>query len=350
MVSAKEASSELDTQDSPRWHRRLFHLSIATLAYGFYPNLLGIFIVLIATARWFKRSCIDPLTRTSLFVVSVGMGVSTWMAMDRGEAVLQLTHFLPFFWLFITLPIVVRSPLFQSRIARDLVLTSIPINLVAIAEYAVKSNLVPSSFQGWGLLSGVIEQWRTAPHIGRAMVMFDHPNVLANYLAIIFGLGLGLILTASSKSSSSKSSSSKSSESSLPKSSISPWIWGATLLNLVGIFCSGSRNGILAVLLQVALGIVMVKLNRTLLLLGGISSIGFGLGAFFLGLGTRTIGITQVMDDPRVGIWAIAFDLIRARPWLGWGPGSFKFLYPERLINPEYDIVFHPHNLWLLLG
>jgi O-antigen ligase len=38
------------------------------------------------------------------------------------------------------------------------------------------------------------------------------------------------------------------------------------------------------------------------------------------------------------------------RPWLGWGLGNFKFLYPPRLIDPEYQDIFHPHNIWLLLG
>ena len=299
----------------------------------------------------FKRSCLDPLTRGSLALVTVGMLASTYTAMDRGEAALQLANFLPFFWLFATLPILLRSPLYQATLSRHLVLASIPINAIAIVEYAAKNNLLPSSFQSWT----IIAQWQAAPHIGRAMVMFDHPNVLANYSIIVFGLGLGLLrhrLTTAAAPPSSPAHPSASSGPSLSASWLVSMGWwgGATFFNLVGLFCSGSRNGILIALSQLLLFILVVKLNRLVLLIGGLSLAGLGIGIAFLGLGTRTIGITQVMDDPRVGVWKIAFDLIQSKPWLGWGPGSFKFLYPPRLVDPEYQTVFHPHNFWLLLG
>ncbi|MEB3231252.1 MAG: O-antigen ligase family protein, partial [Leptolyngbyaceae bacterium] len=109
-------------------------------------------------------------------------------------------------------------------------------------------------------------------------------------------------------------------------------------------------NGILVAIAQLVGLAFMVKWNRMVLLMGGLWVTGLGVAIVLLGLGQRSIGIAQVMDDPRIGVWKIAIDLIAERPWLGWGPGSFKFLYPARLIDPTYDSVFHTHNLWLLLG
>jgi O-antigen ligase len=51
-----------------------------------------------------------------------------------------------------------------------------------------------------------------------------------------------------------------------------------------------------------------------------------------------------------VRVWQIALELIGDRPWLGWGLGNYKILYPSFPHDPEYDVVFHPHNFWLLLG
>ncbi|MGK7890100.1 MAG: O-antigen ligase family protein [Leptolyngbyaceae cyanobacterium] len=320
--------------------QKLLRLSLATLPYGFYLNLVGILAVLGMMQRQGRYRCLDPLTRFCLIGISLGMVLSVLTAIDRGEAALQLSHFLPFFWLFAQLPVLVRSPDYQANLARDLVLSSVPINGIAIAEYAAKNSLLPPFFSQFGF----VQAWQAAPHIGRAMVMFDHPNTLANYLTICLGVGLGLIIQSLHQT--------KGRSHSLPPSPTPPplWLWFAVFFNLVGIFCSGSRNGILVAIAQLIGLAFMVKWNRIVLLIGGICGTGLAVAIALMGLGERTIGITQVMDDPRVGVWKIALDLITERPWLGWGPGSFKFLYPPRLVDPEYTTIFHTHNLWLLLG
>ncbi|MEM9219368.1 MAG: O-antigen ligase family protein [Cyanobacteria bacterium P01_F01_bin.150] len=333
------------------WLPKLFRFALATLPYGFYINLLVILIVAFIARRQLKQtygSCIDPLTRGSLIAVTIGMIISAIAAIDKGEAALQLANFLPFFWLFTILPFIVRSPLTQYKLARDWVLASLPINAVAIVEYLAKNNRLPSFCYDWGFM----QAWQEAPHIGRAMVMFDHPNVLANYAVLTFGLSLGLIFSqAVSQDSGQSISHGVAQEISRNIRKTPRWIWLIiAALNLVGLFCSGSRNGILVAFSQLLLLVLITKLNRTLILLGSLSIAAFGISIFTLGLGTRSLGILQIMDDPRLGVWKIALDLIRERPLLGWGPGSFKLLYPSRLIDPTYQIVFHPHNLWLLLS
>lgn len=320
------------------WFIRVFRISLVTLPYGFFVNLIAILGMVLVARHHLKRlgqSYVDPLTRWALITISLGMVVSAIAAIDRGEAALQLANFLPFFWLFTLLPFMVRSPFTQYTMARYWVLASMPIHGVAIAEYLAKTDRLPLFFHNWG----VVQAWRSAPHIGRAMVMFDHPNVFANYAILTFGLALGLMLWPSATG-----------ESPTTKKTYSMGIGMAAGLNLVGLFCSGSRNGILVAGTQFILLVLIVKLNRTLLWIGSFSLAALSLSIFKFGLGTRSIGILQVMDDPRVGVWKIALDLIGERPWLGWGPGSFKFLYPSRLIDPTYQEVFHTHNLWLLLS
>lgn len=58
----------------------------------------------------------------------------------------------------------------------------------------------------------------------------------------------------------------------------------------------------------------------------------------------------------RLPLWASALELWRARPWLGWGPGSFVLLAPDYLL-PSLQVALaasgqvaeDPHNLGLLL-
>ena len=333
----RHGTKALNRQET--WVNPFFRFSVATLPYGFYLNLLAILIVALMARQSLKRtygSCVDPLTRGALMAVSIGMVVSAIAAIDKGEAALQLANFLPFFWLFTILPFIVRSPLTQYKLARDWVLASIPINGVAIVEYWAKTDRLPAFCYSWD----IIQAWHSAPHIGRAMVMFDHPNVFANYIILTFGLSLGIILSQATAQATPQST----------ERTLAKWVWIGATLNLVGLFCSGSRNGILVACVQLFLLILITQLNRTLLLLGSLSFVALGISIFKFGLGTRSIGILHVMDDPRVGIWKIALDLISERPWLGWGPGSFKLLYPSHLIDPTYQTIFHTHNLWLLLS
>ena len=76
-----------------------------------------------------------------------------------------------------------------------------------------------------------------------------------------------------------------------------------------------------------------------------------GVGIAWLGIGGRSQWGNWT-DESRLVIWRIALDLMRERPWLGWGLGNYKFLYPSRIVglNLQETYVGHPHNLWLMWG
>jgi hypothetical protein len=319
----------------------LFRINLIALPYLFYPGLLGLFIILVGVTLTLRRWRLDAIALLNLVGISLLMLLSCVVAWNRGEAFLQLANFLPFFWLFALLPSLLNSVFRLEQLATDLVLATVPINLIAAAEYGLKSAWLPQSLQQWPL----VEWLRLAPHKGRAMVMFDHPNVMASYLVLIFGLGLGLTLKRLLHPD---------------ETAIDAWgkafpitdklIYGATYLNLVGLFATGSRNGLLVAITQLIVFGVFARTKRSVLIGGAVCLVGIVTGVIGLGLGDRPRAILNVADDPRIGIWKIAIDLIAQRPWLGWGLGNFKLLYPPRLIDPNYLDVFHTHNIWLLLA
>ncbi|MGF1512937.1 MAG: O-antigen ligase family protein [Elainellaceae cyanobacterium] len=314
-------------RDIPEFCRPLLRLSAIALPYSFYSLLgfLGLSLVLLYH-RGYRY--LDPLTRGTLAVAVGLLLLSCGAANDRPEALLQLANFLPFFLLFVGLPALLRQVDLVRGLQRDLLLASLPISLITLVEYALKSPYLPALLQqrSW------IEALRAAPHQGRPMVMFDHPNVLASYLVIVFGLGWGLLL--------------------------GQWVVrrsglgaaGALGLTLAAIACTGSRNGLAVAVLQSVIGLSLLRLPGLVKggILVGVSGAGFGLAA--LSLGASRWRLAALLEDPRVGLWKIALNLVSERPWLGWGLGSFKQLYPARLIDPEYLSVFHPHNIGLLLA
>ncbi|MBD2000660.1 O-antigen ligase family protein [Leptolyngbya sp. FACHB-541] len=178
------------------------------------------------------------------------------------------------------------------------------------------------------------------------MVMFEHPNALASYLVLILGLGLGLILLQSVQQRGVADRSRK-----LQRLYPPGWlVYAAVYLNLLGIFSSGSRNGMLIAISQLVVFSLFVKTNRTVLISGLLSLLAVVVAAALVGIGGRAVSLEGLTDDPRVGVWQIALELIRERPLLGWGLGNYKFLYPARIIDPVFDKIFHPHNFWLLLA
>lgn len=322
----------------------LFRISLIALPYLFYPSLLGLLVTLIGVlVVKAPRRSLDPLTQASLIGISILLVISSLLAKDPGEAFLQLSNFLPFFWLFAALPTLISTLTRLEQIATDLIIAAVPIHIVAAIEYVLKASWLPPELSQWSRVEAI----RAAPHRGRAMVMFDHPNALASYLVIIFGLGLGLTLKRLFCDSSQESKPSLL-WFHIPVSN--PLLYLATGSNLLGLFASGSRNGLLVAISQIIVFGLLAKAKRVILISGTVMVFGIIAGTAWLGLGHRPHAITNLADDPRIGIWKIALDLIRERPWFGWGLGNFKMLYPPRLIDPAYQDIFHPHNIWLLLG
>lgn len=340
-------------QKSKVW--QLFRLSFLTLPYLFYVSFVGLFAVMLIDRFRHGRIALDPLTRNSLVLIGGLLILSCGFAENRSEALLQLANFLPFFLFFSVLPYVLKGTERLGRLAIDMVIVAIPLSVSALGEYILKSSLIPRVVRRipW------VRSLRNAPHKGRAMVMFTHPNSLANYLVLILGLGLGLILYDASRSLD------RDREPQRYGTIRKVLLYVGTFSTLVGIFCSGSRNGLIVAIVQIILFCVCIQSNRKILFIGLLSGLGLVVGAVGLGLGRRSLDIMNWADDPRPRVWSIAWDLIKERPGWGWGLGNYKLefvprllaQYPSCLGERTYKVipsncadVSHPHNFWLLLG
>jgi O-antigen ligase len=341
---AELSLSEMPDERSLRPWQPLFRFSISSLPYLYYLSLTGLFAVLIALIAKFRRTALDPLTRNGLLIVSALLVLSSICADHKGEACLQLVHFLPFFLLFAFLPYVLRGGERLERVAIVLVISTIPINILSLFEYLLKSIDFPRSMR-----RNPIAVWvRETPDRGRAIVMFDHPNAFASYLVIVLGLGLGLILKHAYERSAQVTSAAIVDR----RIRFPDWlIYLGTFINLVGIFSSGSRNGFLVAVSQLVVFSLCIRASRAIFLTGITSLAAIVAGAAVLGIGGRALSVSRWWaEDPRVALWQIALNFMGDRPWLGWGLGSFKLLYPPHQISKWYPEVYHPHNFWLLLG
>ncbi|HEY9696380.1 MAG TPA: O-antigen ligase family protein [Trichocoleus sp.] len=331
--------------------QRIFRVSFASLSYLYVISMAGIAAVMVYLMVHFKRSALDPLTRNALLFLSGALVLSCLFAFDRGEAFLQLVHFLPFFLLFSLLPYLMQGAERMERLAIDLVIATIPLNFLAAIEAMLKSNLIPRTLQRVPIVRWV----RSTPHAGRAMLMFNHPNSLSVYLLMVLGLGLGVLFCQTIRHPGQP----------MRRPSLrTVLLYIGTYLTLLGIFSTGSRNGLLLAIVLVLLFSLLNRSNRIVLGSGLVSLAGLVFGAIWLGVGGRSISLSWV-NDARWRVWQIALDLIRERPWLGWGLGNYKFLYVDRLLAryPECQAerlakvvpvecanVTHAHNFWLLLG
>lgn len=363
---------------SPQVLHLLLRGSLLLLPYLSYVGLVGLVVVLFSLLVKFKRTALDPFTGYGLLWVAGLMLLSSVFAVNRSEAFLQLANYLPFFLLFSVLPFLLTSIDRLEQLAVDWVIAALPINAFALVEYILRGDFLPAPL---GQLA--IVQWvRNRPHAGRAMVMFDHPNALAGYLVLVLGIGLGLILhTTLCQKNSRQPSSEPAQRTESTKTGQLLWQFGkvksnipqgllylATYANLIGIFASGSRNGLVVAVTQLLVfGLVwgfLVRVNRKVLSLSLLGMVGILVSAAALGIGGRSLSLEQWANDPRFRLWQVSLSLFQERPWLGWGLGNYKFqfvdrllsLYPSCYVFREYRVVpvecadvTHPHNFWLML-
>lgn len=327
---------------SPSFPWRLFQFSFVSLPYLYFavfPGLIGVIGLLFAK---FRRSALDRSTRNLLLGITALLLLSCLFAADRGEAFLQLVNFLPYLLLFAVLPYLLRGTEPLQQLALSVVVATIPINFLAIVEYTLRHPGIPR----WLRRTSLSRWYRARPHAERAMVMFGHPNALAGYLVLVLGLGLGLILYYSLRN---HPDTLRVARRQINPKTLLMLLYIGTFSCLFGIFASGSRNGLIVAVSQLLVFSLFTKVSRVVLLAGFVSVAVVGTGAALLGIGGRSLAAVDWANDPRVGVWQFALNLLQQRPWLGWGLGNFKLQYPPGLI-PEYEYIAHPHNFWLLLA
>ncbi|MEB3237051.1 MAG: O-antigen ligase family protein [Candidatus Sericytochromatia bacterium] len=193
-------------------------------------------------------------------------------------------------------------------------------------------------FAGWHAVIPIGPgEIRLGTEDGRLNSVFFHPNVLAGYLMLIgplattlwprrpwrtalaFGiLGLGLLLTRSR----------------------SAWIGAAAVL---------------PVLLVLRHALVPARERQearktTLVILGVLAA------CLLLSLPIWAPRLHSVIEPGVVSneghrlVWAAAMDMVQARPWTGWGPGTWPVIYPRFRYPDEFEHLSHAHSVFLHLA
>ena len=308
---------------------------LLVLPYGSYVALVGLGLFLVWSLLKRTSAIASLLYRQGWLWLTLGLIFNVLMSYAPGESALQSLNFIPFFWFYAALAVAI--PKFYNpgqtlyRWALGLVLVSLPISLRAMVEFYFKA---PANIERWAGASW-LDWLYLQPDFGhRADAVFGHPNVLANYLVIVFGLGLGLCMLYLNQTR---------------KAPEAVWVYGAVALVLVGIFCSGSRNGLLIAGIQLILFAWCMRRFRLIIWSGLGALLAVLVGVLMWGVGGRSLGEALQTVTLRFDVWRLAFDLINDHPWIGSGLGTFKLRYEPYSI-PIYDYVAHPHNLILMFA
>ena len=252
--------------------------------------------------------------------------VSALQSPDRGNALLGLGNFLPFFGFFLAVRAQV-TPAQRHLWAQIIGVTGLVVAVVGMAQLLGGQ----ATFSLWGL------ELNWHPRIpGRIDSVFSDANVMASYCVMVGAVQGGLAASA-------------------PAGSWRRWGWGAaSALTLGAVVLTRSLNGLAVVWL---LGLGLSLMYRRYLVAGGLVLLGLGiLGAGWDWPGWRTV-VPEVLwgrlskylagqaEDLRTVQWQIAWAWLGQRPWWGWGLRSFPALYHQS----THSWVGHPHNLWVML-
>lgn len=333
-----------------RWSTRetAWLASFVLLPYASYAGLLGMAYLLV-TALFKRGEIVWRLCGHRGFGwLTAGLLLSASFGINRGDGFLQLANFLPFFVFFgvlATQPGAVRQPFVRlAAVSKWLLLTAIPLNAIAVVEYGLKFEQMAGRVQAMPLPKWFLGWLYEEPSFGhRAHSLFNHPNGLSAYLVMVLGLGLGLILKELAEKGWAEGTGSK-----LPETAF--WLEAfAVVLCMAAIFCTGSRNGVLIVLVVVAIALYAARRHRGVWLSGLVGAGAIAAAILSFGIGGRSLSLNIFTQDPRLGVWHLAITMIQQRPWLGWGFSGLREIYQPGSI-PGYDKIFHAHNVWLFLA
>lgn len=343
----------------------------------FSPVLAGLsFAVVMEQVLSQQAGAIAQRPRNrALAALSAWLVIMALGANDRGNALLGLTNFLPFFLFFAVTREVVQSVAHLRRIAWILVISACPVILIGLGQM----------YGGWAghvRIGAVLIDWPIAPTgnpPGRMASIFTYANVLASYLVVTLTLTVGLwvetrtVLRHGPRSvpppiPPADPQASQSPIVSLERSPVLtvPLVWQMGFLTLVlgahaiAILLANSRNawGISAI---VGLAFAVYCRWYGVIWLGLVSLASVFWAAFgpFGQSGLRAIVPAFLWarltdqnypDRPvaslRLSQWQFASTLIQERPWTGWGLRSFSPLYE----TATGYWLGHPHNLFLMLA
>ncbi|MGB3203217.1 MAG: O-antigen ligase family protein [Nodosilinea sp.] len=315
---------------------RLVLVTLVALPYVIYGALVTLVSFLLVSLRRWHRQIWRLLYTQGWVWLALGLGIGVALSQAPGESALQVLNFVPFFGLYgaiaVALPTFPRPLKTLHDWALAVLIATVPVNLAALGEFYLRS---PGGFSHWSSHPWLQWLYLKTDYGHRASAVFGHPNAFANYMVIVFGLGLGLCAYTLSHPH-------------LRRKSLG--VCSATALVLVGIFCSGSRNGLLIAGLQLLAFGGLLRPYRYIFWAGLGAIALMTVSILIWGIGGRTLPEALATASLRVNVWQLALEMIPWHPWFGTGLGTFKLLYDPADFPVAGDFLPHAHNLWLMLA
>ena len=324
------------------WSWKCCQLSILLLPIIPLVGELGLLIVLVSI--WLDRysQIVSQPLNLWLGIFALWLILISCLADRPVESWLGLANFLPFFCLFAALSRLIQQPWQLRRLAWLLLIPSLPIIILGFGQ--IYANWSIPNVLGWELIPQGIPP-------GRMSSVFIYTNFLAIYLLLVFNLGLGLLIFTYQIWLNNKHR---------QQSLTLLFLIVIVISNAIALILTSSRN---------AWGLAVISLLAFALYLGwrwlvyavtsaivAISWASFGslfgqkwlrkvIPAYFWARLADEIYVRPV-ETLRITQWRFCLDLIRQRPFTGWGLRNFTPLYEAKM-----NIWFgHPHSLFLMLA
>ena len=363
------------THSEPSLDRHWQVTQICLLILPFNTLLGGVSLFINSALLWgrYANQFVQSLLNQVLVLLGAWMVIIALFSDRKDLSLPGLLNFLPFFVVFIAQSFLFRETRQLRQLALLLVIPSVPISILAIAQV-----LLGWSFH-WTILSigggdGVILDWVLHPGgvpLGRASSLFYYATILASYLVITFTVSVGLWTDAMAqplKANPVKSDAMRSGVRSKIGRSVGEWVFQSrfglvfvVMLNAIALFLTQSRNA-----WGIALGMVILfaVLMGYRWVLGLVTSLVVAvleaayapppLNGWFRTLVPRQVWgrvnddlfLGRPIETLRLTQWKFAASLMQQKPLTGWGLRNFSMLYEAA----THYYIGHPHNLMLMLA
>ncbi|MDX2270725.1 MAG: O-antigen ligase family protein [Cyanobacteriota bacterium] len=306
-------------------------LALALLTVNVAPSLL---VMLMGSLWGVSHRALwqpDPLLG---WVGGLGVGLLgvTFLATDWSLSIPGLFNYLPFLLFFAASSQILRYPEWRLLSLQTLVAGSGWVAMLGWGQFFWH-------WQGEVTILGmpVLELAAT----DRPTSVFTSPNTLAVYLVVVLTLAVGLWLAR-------------------PRQWLAP---AALVLGLPLLVATASRNGWAIACLSLVGFLLFKRMWAAFIPLGGMIGIPLlaALNWWNLRQWVPALFWQRLADafDPqarhfgstisRLEAWNFALEMIRQRPWQGWGWQSFPAYYNAQ-IPPPTELLNHSHNLYLTVA
>ncbi len=330
---------------------------LGLLLFPLLPSLGVLILIVVIISIWRQKWRIIIRHAHNIALAGLGMwlAIATIFASDRQEALLGLANLLPFFAVFAAFSALIQTPSQLRQLSWVILIPSIPVVILGFGQlfFGLSGPLHLQIILGWI----IVPQGNPT---GRMASVFMYANILGIYLTLVFILGLGLWIQQwkSLKGTVTENSSRlQIFPGRLPQKFI--FLTIAIIANGIALILTNSRN---------AWGLVVFASLAYAVYLGWCWLVGLVMAAVATVFGAafappplrewlRVIVpeyfwarlTDQNFERPIAALrstqWQFAWNMIREKPWSGWGLRNFTPLYQTQM----QIWVGHPHNLLLML-